>query len=157
MTLKEKILRHLYDNDSGSRILLSPILDDYNDKRDEIRRVLNSLISDGIIDIDNKYSDVSQKEEGQYRDLKFCHLDARLTTPKGHDYVKNLYYSLDRLDNVTSSSATNNPIKKELIAIPTNKNDWLDKPINRNIIFPFLVGLFLAIVTILLNIHFVNK
>lgn len=157
MTIKETILRYLYDNDSGSRISLASALADYNDKRSEINKVLGALKSDDIIDIDDKYSEVAQKEQGAYRDLKFCHLNARLTTPKGCDYVRNLYFRLADLDNDNAQSVTNTPNTKDDIAIANTGNNWAEKWWSKYIILPFLIGLLLLLLGALINTCFVNK
>jgi hypothetical protein len=94
MDIREKVLRFLWANRlSGKRIHLGDTLAEFDSDRHGIRDVLMNLKADGVIDIEHEFVwRLTSKAAGNYTELRFVPLKARLTSPIGADYVEKLYY-----------------------------------------------------------------
>lgn len=157
MDIKQTLLLFLYEHkDSGVNVDITPIVKEFDDNRIELMKVVINLGStDGLISpISNAYT-IANKSANEHTPYNQTFCKTRIT-PTGERYVQENYLR-NALDNDTYQSADNAPRQKEHIAIPMTTNDLLDKPINRNIIFPLLIGLFLVLVAALITIYFVNR
>lgn len=157
MDIKRKLLEFLYDHkDSGLSVDITPIVKEFDDNRIELMKVVINLGgADGLISpISNAYT-IANKDANEYTLYNQTYCKTKIT-PQGEKYVQENYLR-NVLNNDTYQSADTNPSPKEAITIPASSNDWFEKPINKYIVFPILVGLFLVFVGALIGLYLHNN